>query len=105
MKYIRNNLFVLRNILGEFLLFPISEQQNSFQGGIKLNYMAKQIWDYLAIPLDICSIVEKITSEYEISYDEVMHDVKELIDRFIENDIIVAVDDLKECNGCLSKKN
>lgn len=95
MKYVRNNLFVLRNVLGEFLLFPISEQQKNFQGGIKLNYMAKQIWDYLAIPLDICSIVTKLTSEYEINYDEAMRDVKELIDCFIENDIIAAVDDLE----------
>ncbi len=95
MKYVRNNLFILRNVLGEFLLFPISEQQKSFQGGIMLNYMAKQIWDYLAIPIDICDIVTKLTNEYEINYDEAMRDVKELIDCFIENDIIAAVDDLE----------
>lgn len=66
MRYVRSNLFVLRSILGEYLLFPVLEQQKNFQGGVKLNYMAKRIWDYIEIPMDICSISTKIADEYEI---------------------------------------
>ncbi len=90
MKYIRNNNFILRNILGENILFPTGLEMKSFQGGIQLNDISKEIWEWLVVPLETEEIVLRITEEYEIDYNEAKEDISELLNSFLENNIIMV---------------
>lgn len=40
----------------------------NFQGGIKFNDIAQEIWEWLIVPLEIDEVVSKVTEEYKIDY-------------------------------------
>ena len=91
MKFKQKEGFILRQIMDEFMLFPVDENIKKFQGTILLNDLSAFIWNELKTFKTIPELVEIILSEYEIDEVTVANDLKILIKQFIDYEIIESI--------------
>ena len=78
--------FLTREILGEIVLVPIGQSDESFNGMITLNTIGKFIWDN--IEKDHDEILSLILDEYEVEKDVAKADLDEFLNILRENNII-----------------
>ena len=81
MKYIRNNDFVMREIVGESFLIPIGDIAREFNGMITLNNMSAFIWKKVENACTVDDLVKAIMEIYEAEESQVKVDVQEFIAR------------------------
>ena len=78
--------FLTREILGEIVLVPIGQSDESFNGMITMNSIGKFIWDY--IEKDHDEILSLILDEYEVEKTVAEEDLDEFLDKLRQVDII-----------------
>ena len=81
-----NKKFLTREILGEIVLVPIGQSDESFNGMITMNSIGKFIWDN--IEKDHDEILSLILDEYEVEKTVAEKDLDEFLDKLRQVDII-----------------
>lgn len=72
--------YVLRNVAGSWIVLPLGEETIRFNGMIRLNETAAFLWKELETEKDIPALVQRLTEEYEVSYEQAENSVKTFID-------------------------
>ena len=73
--------FVLREIAGQAMVIATGEASKSFHGMVTPNDTGRDIWLGLQDGLSENEIVDKLTSDYDISREQAAIDVKNLISK------------------------
>lgn len=72
--------FVLREIAGEYVLVPIGNAANEFQGLFPLSESGAKIWKMIPDAENADFIIDKLLEEYEIDRETLEADVNEFLD-------------------------
>lgn len=83
--------YILRNVMEEYMLFPVGEEMQEFKGTILLNELAAFIWEKLENPVDMDNLIKIILEEYSVEKEEVRNDLHEILNIFNEYGIIEYV--------------
>lgn len=80
--------YVLRNIMGEYMLFPAGTEMQQFKGAILLNELSAFIWNKLQTPIEFEGLMSAILKEYDVEEEQLKYDLIEIIHTFSEYGII-----------------
>lgn len=75
----QNTDFVARPVGAELVLVPVTRSAAELESIFTLNEVGARVWALLATCDDEEQIVGKLVEEYEVSRDEVLADVRELL--------------------------
>ena len=81
--------FVMRNVMGKPVVVATGEASKNFHGMIKLNQTAGEVWAGLQEELTLDEISQKISEKYQISTEQALGDVKELVGQMKEKGFLV----------------
>lgn len=79
--------FVLREVLGRRIVAATGEAAKNFNGMLKLNGTAADIWQWVAEGCDREALVVKLTETYEIDAETARRDVDAVCGEMIKNGI------------------
>lgn len=80
--------FILREIVGEYILVPINKSTSKFDGLITTNEIGKFIWENYELSKDEEDLLNKILDEYEVDKEVAKEDLDEFLDKLRQVDII-----------------
>lgn len=80
--------YVLRNIMGEYMLFPAGTEMQQFKGAILLNELSAFIWNKLQTPIEFENLMSAILKEYDVDEEQLKCDLTGIINTFSEYGII-----------------
>lgn len=80
--------YILRNIMGEYMLFPIGTEMQRFKGTILLNELSAFIWNKLKNPTDTEGLMVSILEEYDVEEKQVKSDLDKILNIFNDYGII-----------------
>ncbi|MEE0775996.1 MAG: PqqD family protein [Bacillota bacterium] len=83
-----NKEFILREIMGEYILVPSGSDSQRYQGVISMNEQAVCIWNHLKDANTVDDLVDAITAEYEVEPDVASKDIREFLDVLRQHGII-----------------
>ena len=72
--------YVLRQIAGEFLAIPISNEAGNDANIVILNPVSQVIWGKLESGATFEEILNLVTTEFDVSKEEATADIKEFLD-------------------------
>ena len=87
-KYIANPDYVLREIVGEYMLIPTGKLSMTNNGVITISESAAYLWKKMDEEKTVIELSELLLEEYEIDRETAMSDVKEMVDSMCEKDIV-----------------
>ena len=82
--YKTKGTYVLRQIAGEYLAVPISNEAGDDANIVILNPVSQVIWNKLENGASFNEISEVVTTEFEVSKEEATADIKEFLNRLEE---------------------
>ena len=62
----RNENFVLKELMGSFVLVPVGEAAMNLNGVITLNETAKFLWDAAEGEFEVNDLIDAVIAEYEV---------------------------------------
>lgn len=77
--YSLKGTYVLRQIAGEFLAVPISNEAGDDANIVILNPVSQIIWGKLENGADFNEILNAVTKEFDVSDEEATDDIKEFL--------------------------
>lgn len=80
--------FVLRNVAGEFILIPITNLSNKFNGIITLNETSKFIWELIVQEKEKEDIVKALLEEYEVEEELATKNVDDFCEHLVSLGIL-----------------
>lgn len=80
--------YMLREIVGDYVLVPIGETVNDFNGLIILSEVAKFIWENLEQAKDENELLSKILEEYDVDKETAKVDLEEFLQQLKDAEII-----------------
>ena len=75
-----NGSFILREVVGEYVLIPTGETALQFNGIISLNPVGAAIWKGLTEGRDRDALLNAILEEFEVSREEAAADLDEFLE-------------------------
>ncbi len=72
--------YVLRQIAGEYLAVPISNEAGEDANIVILNPVSQVIWGKLETGATFDEILSVVTTEFDVSKDEATKDIKEFLE-------------------------
>ncbi len=78
--YTLKGAYVLRQIAGEYLAVPISNEAGEDANIVILNPVSQIIWSKLEKGSTFDEILNTITADFEVSKEEATADIKEFLD-------------------------
>ncbi len=86
--YQASNKFAIRTIADETLLIPVGSATKDLNGLVMLNETGTYLWEILQQPKTENELVQAIINEIEIDSETALSDVKEFINKGIQNNLI-----------------
>lgn len=80
--------YILRNIMGKYMLFPTGTEMQQFKGTILLNELSAFIWDVIQTPIKFEDLMRIILKEYDVEGGTLKKDLITIINKFNEYGII-----------------
>ncbi len=80
--------YVLRQIAGEYLAVPISNEAGEDANIVILNPVSQIIWGKLETGATFDEILTVVTTEFDVSKEEATKDIKEFLDGLQEVDLL-----------------
>ena len=77
--YSLKGTYVLRQIAGEYLAVPISNEAGDDANIVILNPVSQIIWGMLENGADFNEILNAVTEEFDVSDEEATNDIKEFL--------------------------
>lgn len=82
------NDFILRNIVGEYMLVPTGDRMKSFNGTMMLNELAAFVWEKLQTPMSEKELLKAVLFEYDVDEATASADLVMLLEKFQELGVI-----------------
>lgn len=82
--------FVMREVAGRTVVIAVGQASEHFHGMINLNSTGKIIWEGVRDGLEEEAIAEKLTQQYDVSFEQASHDVHQMIQKMIAANIVSA---------------
>lgn len=79
-KYIANPDYVLREIVGEYMLIPTGRLSMTTNGVITISESAAYLWKKMDEEKTITELCDLLLLEYDIDRETAIADVKEMVD-------------------------
>lgn len=86
--YAIKGTYVIREIAGEYLAVPISNEAGADANIVILNPVSQIIWERLEAGATFDEILEAVTSEFEVSSEEATADIKDFLDGLKQADLL-----------------
>ena len=86
--YKTKGTYVLRQIAGEYLAVPISNEAGDDANIVILNPVSQIIWGKLETGATFDEILDVVTSEFDVSKEEATKDIKEFLDGLEEANLL-----------------
>ena len=83
-----NGDFIMREVVGEYVLVPVGETALKFNGIISLNDVGAEIWKGLQCGEEKEVLLERVLSGFEVSREEAEQDLEEFLQMLRKNDLI-----------------
>ena len=83
------NGFAKREIAGSFIVVPVGQTSNVFNGMITLNESGSFFWDCFMNDITIDEAVKLVTDEYDIDAATAKKDIKNFVKLLKDNNLIV----------------
>lgn len=80
--------FILKNIVGEWIIMPTGSNIRNFEGAIVLNDISVFIWNQLEKPISRNDLLNAILDEYEIDEQTAATDMDELLNKLRNIEIL-----------------
>ena len=80
--------FVLRRVMGNYVVIAVGEASRSFRGMIKLNDTAAAVWKGIEKGLSTSDICDAICEEYDVERSVALADVEKVVSELTENGFI-----------------
>ena len=80
--------FVIREVMGNFVVIATGEVSRDFHGMVKLNETAAEIWGYVSEGKDADAIVAEMLSQYDVDEAKLRSDVEGTLEAFKEQGFI-----------------
>ena len=87
-KYIANTDFVLREVLGEYMLIPTGKLSMTTNGVITISESAAYLLKKMDQGKTISQLCELLLEEYEVDRETALSDVNEMVDNMYALNII-----------------
>lgn len=80
--------FILREIVGEYLVMPTGDNIGKYNGTIVLNEVSAFVWKQLQNPICYDDLLKAILEEYDVDAETAKKDLDALLARLQEYDVI-----------------
>ena len=75
--------FVLRNVMGNYVVIAVGDAAASFRGMVNLNDTAARVWQLIGEGLDRDGICDAMEEEYDVDRKKLEEDVDTIIETLI----------------------
>lgn len=89
MRYQVKQGYVIREIAGEYLVIPVSLQDEPESKVIILNSSGKLLWEALEQQKTMDELMEVMDENFEVSREEARGDIEEFIKQLNENGLLI----------------
>lgn len=86
-RWVRRADLIIAKMDGDTLM--LDAHAGAYYG---LDAVGGKIWEYLAVPVTIADLVERLTAEYEVETERCTRDVAALIEQLSARNIVEMVD-------------
>ncbi len=80
--------FVLRNVVGEYMLMPVNDKIATFNGTILLNSVSAFIWEQLQSPISREDLLSALLEKYDIDEASAAEDLDAVLAQFKQLELI-----------------
>ena len=80
--------YVIRQVMGNYVVIATGEASRSFHGMVKLNETAASIWNYISKGNSEDEIVSLMMDEYDVEESKLRSDVQNTIKALIEQGFV-----------------
>ena len=84
--------FVLREIAGEYVIIPTGTTVLEFNGLATINEVGVFLWKLLEEGATEKQLISKTLAEYDVDEETARTDIREFLERLVENKVIDAID-------------
>ncbi len=84
-----NGEFIVREVVGEYILVPVGDTALHFNGIISLNEVSASIWKGLQEGKDKNQLLEGILEEFDVSREVADADLEEFLQLLQKNQLLV----------------
>ena len=81
--------FVLRNVVGEYVLMPTGDNIGKFQGTVLLNEVSALVWEKLQSPVSKEDLLKAVLDEFEVEKAVASADLDALLETLRGYNLIV----------------
>lgn len=74
--------FVLRSVVGEYILMPVDEAILQFNGAVLLNEVSAFVWKQIQTPVSKAELLKSILDEFEVEEEVAARDLDALLETF-----------------------
>ncbi len=82
--------FLLREVAGEYMLIPVGETAQKFNGLITLSETAKFIWNHVEQVNSLDELVQRITEKYDVDKETARRDAYLFVSGMLERGFAVT---------------
>ena len=82
------NIFVLREIAGEYIIIPTGRTALEFNGLITVNEVGMELWKMLQEDVTFDDLLNGILEEYDVDENAAREDIQEFLDRLVKGGIL-----------------
>ena len=82
--------FVLRRVMGNYVVVAVGEASRSFRGMIKLNPTAAEVWKGIDKGLSVSEICDAICEEYDVERSVAEADVNKVVEELVSNGFVIV---------------
>ena len=72
--------FILRNLVGEYVLMPVDDNIRSFSGSVLMNELSAFVWEKLQTPVTRDELLAEILGVYEVDAETASADLDQLLE-------------------------
>jgi hypothetical protein len=87
-RYIATTGFVHRQVAGNDILISVGANVANFNGCITLNPVASFLWDALAQPQSIGTLVDLLTEEFDVTQEKAKNDVENFLEMLLHHSMV-----------------
>ncbi|MBR5322808.1 MAG: PqqD family protein [Clostridia bacterium] len=81
--------FIVRNVAGQAVALAVGNENDKFNGMIKLNSVGEFIFKLLENDISTEEIINKITENYDVSAEEAKNSIEAYLETLRENNLII----------------
>ncbi|MBQ9513824.1 MAG: PqqD family protein [Clostridia bacterium] len=80
--------FIKRKVVGKWVVVPTEKLSKQYNGIIELNDTANEIWEGIEKGLSAEEIATAIVEDFEVSYENALQDIHQMIEKMVKEGII-----------------